>query len=268
MSRYANNVVGSKGKVKLNQKEHKIMRQSMVAAELCKQLQKSVSLTEASSVVVEAGVTQPMTAHDAHWLLFNANMKIPEWCRDAYLDWLADRVLGIFAESPPSRSTIAKELGIGTAQLSKMLVDDRIRVRLQARVNEVTADPMIPHIREMIVTELLPKAYTSLQDEISSQAPWTVRQKARQDIMKLAGITPETPERNDAVEASKFLQSQNIIVTINGPTQYVQVQLPKEYQEAMTKLLPPDIIDVTPTIGESVEVVPEVVLEVPEDTPA
>lgn len=251
---------GDKGKNRLNYDEHKVVKQSMVAAAVAKQLQSGISLTTAVSAVVATGIIAELTPKQAHNLLWDSAVRVPDWCKDAYCEWLADRVLGIYADRPPRRSEIAAELGLNAGHLNRILQDARVKQRLQHRISEVTADPMIPHVREMVVTELLPIAYETMKDELQN-GPWGVRQNARRDVMKLAGVTPEDPIKNDAAEAAQFLQQQNILITVVGSTQHVQMTLPPEYQKAMENLLPPpsEVVDgsfkVKPVIEQDAEVI-------------
>jgi hypothetical protein len=142
-----------------------------------------------------------------------------------------DRILDLNLDE--TRTQLCEALGLTKIQLRNLMQTDFFREEYSRKFIEIRSDPNIPLVRQAVVEDLLPKAFMSLQEELSPAAPWSVRQKARQDIFKLAGVEAVKPQENDRLEAAAFLAKHNVTITIEK-----KPDIPSEYREAVIQALP------------------------------
>jgi hypothetical protein len=157
-----------------------------------------------------------------------------EGTRKAFIDRVIEKILDL--KKARTRAELCKELGLTRRQLDYLMSSDDFREAYALAFHDIRSDPNINAVRQAVVEELLPKAYQMLERELT-EGTWPVRQRARQDIFKLAGIDAIKPAEDEREEFVKFLEKHDIKITKeNKPA------LPEEYQEAMEKYLP-DVVD-------------------------
>ncbi len=146
---------------------------------------------------------------------------------------VAERAAGMYLDIQRAWSLdeIANALGMSAKRLRTFVRTDPVFKKKYGEIfARITEDPGPRSIQMKVVENLLPAAYNTLRDELSPTAPWGVRQKARQDVFRLAGVEQLKPSESDRQEVARFL-TQFGDVNIN-------VNVPDEYREAVAKYLP------------------------------
>ena len=155
--------------------------------------------------------------------------------KSIYFNRIIDRVLSI--EQGVTRSQIAKDLGISPSLLTRMMNSDEFKELYSAKFIELRSDPNIDVSRQYIVQDLLPLAMHQLRRELTeNDIPWTVRQKARQDVFKLAGLGASEYQRDDRAEALKFLEDHDVTIDVHAKKKSIEV--PEEYRAAVKEMIP------------------------------
>lgn len=143
------------------------------------------------------------------------------------------------------RGDIAKTLGLTEDQLRKLVDTKEFREYYNQFFLELASDPVIQATRKRIVEDLLPRALGVLEWELSDKAPSTVRQKARQDVFKLAGVREIEAKTNDRQEAARFLA--------NVGVGKIEITVPAEYRQAVADLevVDAEFVDSSDTPGDT-----------------
>jgi hypothetical protein len=152
-----------------------------------------------------------------------------ESIRKPFIDRLIEKILDL--KKSRTRAEIAKEMGLTRRQLDHLMNSDDFRQAYALAFHDIRSDPNINAVRQAVVEELLPRAYLSLEKELT-EGTWAVRQRARQDIFKLAGIDAIKPAEDEREEFVKFLEKHDIKITKE------EKAIPAEYQDAMKQYLP------------------------------
>lgn len=155
--------------------------------------------------------------------------------REHFINRLIEKILDL--KRGRTRAEIAKEMGLSRRQLDYLMASDDFRQAYALAFHDIRSDPNINAVRQAIVEELLPQAFQMLVRELN-EGTWTVRQKARQDIFKLAGIDAIKPVEDEREEFVKFLQKHDITISTADKA------LPDEYKEAMDKIVEAEVTEV------------------------
>lgn len=145
--------------------------------------------------------------------------------RRDFIEHAVDTILDI--EHKQTRKEIADKLGITMRAFRVMIDSDDFKDIYNNKFATLKNDPNIKTVQHLVVEELLPEAYRALRDALAFDAPWNVRQKAYQDVFKIAGIEAVKPQQSDKAAASEFLKKNNVNINIIGS------DVPAEYKEAL-----------------------------------
>jgi hypothetical protein len=131
-----------------------------------------------------------------------------------------------------SRQEIAKALDMSETTLRRFTRSEEFQTAYNEIFANVTEDPLPRTVQLMVQERFLPKAIEVLDEMLTKPGvPWSVKQKAQQDVFKLAGIEQVERRENDRAEAAKFLAEIGVIQTGD---QY-NIIIPPEYQDAMNR---------------------------------
>ena len=162
----------------------------------------------------------------------------PLW-REALAKRCAEMFLSI--DDNFSRKDVARALGMSENQLRRFTRTEEFQNAYNELFVNVTEDPMPKTVQLMIQEQLLPEALKVLKKELTGDdVPWSVKQKARQDVFKLSGIEQVERKENDRAEAAKFLAD---IGVVNTGDQY-NIIIPPEFSNALEKFGINEVIDV------------------------
>lgn len=198
-----------------------------------KHVAKAVELLAANrelpDIAKELGVDPSVLAHD---MLYGEN---PE-AKIAVFNQVVKKLLDL--NKGRTRTEMAEEIGITHGQLEHLLRKSEFREHWAEQFVALREDPNIQAVQKIVVEDLLPEALRTLKAELSADAPWTVRQNARRDIFKLAGVEAVQAEQSDRAAAAAFLEKYEITIIDGRP----QAPIPAAYLEAMKDYLP-DVVD-------------------------
>jgi hypothetical protein len=139
-----------------------------------------------------------------------------------------------------SRGAVAKTLGMSENQLRRFTRSEVFQNAYNELFVNVTEDPMPKTVQLMIQEQLLPEAMKVLRKELTDdEVPWSVKQKARQDVFKLSGIEQVERKENDRAEAAKFLAEVGVVNTGDS----YNIIIPPEFTKAMEKFGISEVID-------------------------
>ncbi len=152
----------------------------------------------------------------------------------AFKQAMAEKLAGMYLDPERAwrRAEMAEALGMTPKRFRNFIHSDIFRQVYEETLLRLTEDPGPRAVQAKIIEDLLPQAYRTLQWELSGEAPASVRQKARQDVFRLAGISETPTQASDRHEIAAFLAAQNVNLNLHLP-------LPPAYQEALTQYLPP-----------------------------
>lgn len=192
---------------------------------------------ELPDIAQELGIDPDLLAHE---MMYGGD----EDAKRAVFKKLIDKLLDL--DKGRKRNELAKEMGMRPGQLEHLLKQDAFREQWAEQFVSMRSDPNIQSVQKIVVEDLLPAALKSLRAELSVDAPWTVRQNARRDIFKLAGVESVHAEQSDRAAAVEFLERHDIRVQ-DGK---LQLPIPQEYLDALANYIPSEVIDAEVTEAE------------------
>jgi len=156
----------------------------------------------------------------------------------AFKKSMAEKVAAMYLdpEHEWSRRDMQEALGMTTKRFRNFIQSDIFKQVYEETLLKLTEDPGPRAVQAKIIEELLPEAYRTLRWELSAAAPPSVRQKARQDVFRLAGVSEVQTQASDRHEIAAFLNAQNVNLSL-------KVEVPQEYAEAVKKYLPDPVVD-------------------------
>ena len=220
----------------LNARERRVLKERQQMGQVIEKLMANVEMPQ---IAEELGMD---LGEMSSALLFDEGQEI----REMILQKVIDRILDL--DTARTRAQIGREIGLTKYQLDKIIASDDFKQLYADTFVKIRSDPNIELVQQKVIEDLLPAAFRSLRLELEPGAPWTVRQRARQDIFKLAGIEAQQHQNSDRAEANKFLSQWNI--TLNFEKGGGSVPIPEEYQQAFQDTLPPIEGEVREASGE------------------
>lgn len=222
----------TKGRVRflLNDDERKIIYQKQTAAKVLELfLEKRIGIIQASE---EAGVEYSEVVS----YIINGD-------DDALKRHISERIAAMFLdpEKDHARKEIADAVGMTDKQLRSFTRTPIFQDIYRETFLKVIDDPGPAAVQIKIVEDLLPVAFQTLKAELSDSAPWTVRQGARRDVFKLAGVTQVERQDSDRRDLSEFLLKRGLNID------EINITVNNQYQDAMKRFeIQGEVIDAEP----------------------
>lgn len=150
---------------------------------------------------------------------------------DTLKRYVSERIASMFLDpaTDHSRKEIAETVGMTDKQLRSFTRTPVFQDVYRETFLKVVDDPGPAAIQIKIVEDLLPVAFQTLKNELSPDAPWTVRQGARRDVFKLAGVTQVERQDSDRRDLSEFLTQRGINID------ELNITVNNQYQDAMKR---------------------------------